>query len=244
MNDFFLALRFLTVLPWGGSRPPDTGELVRSLNYYSLVGLLLGGALALVSLASSAHGLGLSGDVLVVAVQCFLTGGLHLDGLADTADGVFSSRSREKKLEIMRDSRIGTMGAVALWVVLMLKTALLGDLGAHKVLVLWWMPALGRGAMVLAAVCFSYARPGGGLGSFTQEAGAAALLVNGGVIVASGTLLLGVKVLAVTAVVLVAAYLLAAALARSLGGLTGDTFGAVCELSETFTLLLAAGLGW
>lgn len=245
MSDFFVALRFLTVIPLGeAASPPSHQEMARSLNHYSLVGLLLGGVIALVSMGTSYLGLGLSGDVVIVAALCLLTGGLHLDGLADTADGVLNCRTREEKLKIMRDSRIGAMGAIALWIVLMLKVTLLGEFALpEKLFLVWFMPAMGRCAMVWSAVRFPYARASGGLGSFSQGAGRASLSVNAGVIVVSGVLLLGISCLAIIVVVMALAHLLSMVLSRMLGGLTGDTYGAVCELCETLTLLMGVVIG-
>jgi|LFRM01.2.fsa_nt_gb adenosylcobinamide-GDP ribazoletransferase len=238
MSDFMVALKFLTVIPLGRENVFSTGRMARSLSYYSLVGLLLGGLLVLVSMGGSALDLGWSGDIIVIAFLAFITGGLHLDGLADTADGLFSSRPREKKLQIMRDSRIGAMGAIVLWVFLSLKVAFLGELsGLDKVKLLIFMPAVGRGLMVWSIVKFPYARESG-LGRPAQGGDWRSLAINASVLAASGFLFLGVYSLVIIVVVWVAVHLLSTFLSRELGGLTGDTYGAVCEFSETLTLFL------
>jgi len=239
MGNFLTAVRFLTVIPLTkAAQPPTDGELVGSLNYYSLVGLILGGLLALISLGADLLGLGLSGSVIIISVLIILTGGMHLDGLADTADGIFNCRSREEKLKIMRDSRIGAMGAIALWVVLMLKVSLLGELLLpDKLFLVWFMPAVGRGAMVWSVVKFPYARDSGGLGSFSKGAGAAAIHLNIATLVISGVLMLGIYSLLIIVGVFALAHIVSLLLSRVLGGLTGDTYGAICEISETLTLL-------
>ena len=156
----------------------------------------------------SALDLGWSGDIIVIAFLAFITGGLHLDGLADTADGLFSSRPREKKLQIMRDSRIGAMGAIVLWVFLSLKVAFLGELsGLDKVKLLIFMPAVGRGLMVWSIVKFPYARESG-LGRPAQGGDWRSLAVNASVLAASGFLFLGVYSLVIIVVVWVAVHLL------------------------------------
>ena len=239
MSSFLAAMSFLTIIPAGKGNRFSQEAMAHSLAYYSLVGLFLGSVLALVSKGINIVGLGWSGDVLLVAILVLLTGGLHLDGLADTADGVLSSRPREQKLQIMHDSRIGAMGAIALWTGLTLKVALLGELVyPDKALLLFFMPAVGRGAMVWSAVKFPYARGREGLGTFTQEAGLGVLLANAAVLLCSGLLMFGVSSLAVIAVVWAAAHLLSRFLVGLLGGMTGDTYGAVCELSETMALLV------
>lgn len=239
MGNFLLALRFLTVFPFGRTlTQPTDQDLAGALNYYSLVGLILGGLLALISSGAAFLGLGLSGNVIVIAVLSLLTGGLHLDGLADTADGIFNCRSREEKLEIMRDSRIGAMGAISLWIILMLKVSLLGEFSLpEKLFFVWFMPAIGRGAMVWSVVKFPYARASGGLGSFAQGAGKAALYLNAATLVVSGGLMLGMYSIPIIVGVFVVSWIVSVLLSRVLGGLTGDTYGAICEIAETLTLL-------
>lgn len=238
MSDFMVAFRFLTIIPLGKEKVVAPDRVKGSLNYYSVVGLVLGCALGSVSIGTSALRLGWSENVIIVAFLALLTGGLHLDGLADTADAIFSSKPREEKLRIMRDSRIGTMGAIALWVNLSLKAAFLGELsGLNKVSFLIFMPAVGRGLMVWSIVKFPYAR-NSGLGSLFQGGSIWTLTANTAVLAGAGLLLLGICSLVIIAVVWAAVHLLSILLTRLLGGLTGDTYGAVCEFSETLTLFL------
>jgi adenosylcobinamide-GDP ribazoletransferase len=239
ISNLIIALRFLTVIPLRGTKEYGAEGMAGSLNYYAFVGLVLGSTLAFCAWGIGKFGLGLSGDVLIVALLALLTGGLHLDGLADTADGVFNCRTREQKLEIMRDSRIGAMGAVALILVLMLKVALTGELAAgEKLKYLFLMPALGRGAMVWSTVYFPYARKAGGMGSFTLGAGPRVLIPNIIILLLAGLMLLGVTWVAILLAVFGFVHVLGLLLSRQLGGLTGDTYGAICELAETFTLFL------
>ena len=238
MSDFLIALRFLTRIPSGENTSSLAwGSMAGSLTYYSLVGAVLGGIIALVSSGTDALRLGWSGDVLVVVALILLTGGLHLDGLADTADGVFSCLPRDRKLEIMRDSRIGTMGAAALWIVLILKVALLGDFnGWDKTRILFFMPVAGRGAMVWAVIRFPYARKEG-MGSFFQGAAKRQLAVNGVFVIIAAFVLFGLHGLILVGILTGAVQIMSYCLARSLGGLTGDTYGALCETTEMLTLL-------
>lgn len=241
MADFLRAWRFLTIVPLGNEKDTEAEKMTASLNFYSVVGALLGGILVLVCLGVNALHLGWAGNVALVSFLILLTGGLHLDGLADTADGLFCGRPREDKLEIMRDSRVGTMGVLAVWMILSLKAALLGEFsGFAKLRMLLFMPAMGRGAIVLSVVNFPYARKEGGKGSFLSGAGKSHLLVNGVFLGGLAFLLFGFRGLLLAGLMAGIAQLVAFGIAHMLGGLTGDTYGGVCEITETLTLFLGA----
>lgn len=114
MNSFLAALRFLTILPIPGRRGHAPDDLRRSLWSFPLVGLLLGGMTGGIFWAVGPYLPPPIAAVLAVLVLLSWSGGLHLDGVADCGDAFFSSRSRERMLEIMRDSRIGAMGVIGL----------------------------------------------------------------------------------------------------------------------------------
>lgn len=241
MRKFLLALSFLTVIPAYGDRLASDREMAGSLAYYPLVGFLMGGLLAAMAYSLQRLSLGIGGTALLLVAWIILTVGLHLDGLMDTADGLFSGRERERKLEIMRDSRVGAMGAIALAALLILKISFLSVLSYPQILsVLIISPAFGRGMMVLGIYFFPYARSGPGLGkSFADQASlyhifmAVATLLLGTyfLLKSSGIILLGI---AMVPMVLIIFWM-----ARQLGGLTGDTYGAICEISETIFLIAA-----
>lgn len=234
-----IALSFLTRLPVGHLEVDDyLAALGRSAWSFPLAGLLVG----LVGLgAHTATGL-LFGPALqavaVVAAGLWVTGMLHLDGLMDTADAMGSHRSRERMLEIMKDSRVGAMGAAAGALSLLLRAALVLEVApAMQPAALLTAPALGRMAMVLAAGLWPPARAEGGLGrSFAAHVGRAQM---------AGALLLGLTVafavwftpagprgLAAFGGALLVALLLGRTMAARLGGLTGDTYGAINEVVE------------
>jgi adenosylcobinamide-GDP ribazoletransferase len=228
------ALRFLTLIPVPGPFELREAALARAVALFPLVGALVGGLLALVGWACGL----LWGDavraVALTVAWAALTGGLHLDGLSDTFDGVMSWRPRERKLEIMRDSRVGVMGVLALVAVLGLKAALLAGEGWLVGVLL--APALGRWAIGLGLRCFPAARPDG-LGASTQRLGRAADLTLATLSALALALALG-ELRGLLALLLVALATLALARwwTRALGGLTGDTYGALCELGEVVAL--------
>jgi adenosylcobinamide-GDP ribazoletransferase len=241
MRSFLLALSFLTVLPISVKGRASGEEMSRSLGVYPLVGLTLGALLVPVAWWGVHLQLGPAGDVLTILVLVFLTGGLHLDGLMDTSDAVFSRRSREQMLEIMKDSGVGAMGVLAAFSVLSLKISLLSlfpwPLKAWYLLV---MPALGRWSFVYCIVRYPYARSSPGLGSsYDRSTSRVSLALATVLLLAMGLLCTGCWGLFPLAGGVIWVLLAAGYLSRVLGGLTGDTYGAVGETVEVVYLMLA-----
>lgn len=247
LDDLGEAVRFLTILGWPGAHTSDPARIARSLAAFPLVGLLIGvSAVAAGVGAEWLFGVPLHA-IATVGATAIITGALHLDGLADSADALFSWRPREQKLEILRDSRIGTMGALALLLVLAVKVGALLSLGPA-----WWQSALlapvwGRWAAACGLFGFPSARPDG-LGASVRAhvaagrfaAATAIALAVGGFACSPWGALVGVPVA-------LAVWWAAAAMTRSLGGLTGDSYGALGETAEVVTLLGLAALhhhGW
>lgn len=246
MRPFFAALKFLTVLPvparWAGGEE----ALARSAACFPLVGLLIGAAAAGAALALHELLPAAPAAVLVVLLLAGASGGLHLDGLSDAADGFLSARPRERVLEIMRDARAGPMGAAAVAGVLLLKSAALASLGEKEAfwLAALLMPLAGRCALTLAMAVLPYARPEGGLGSvFWRRSRAPAALVGLAVLAGGAGLAARWAGLAAALGALAVALALALWSRRRIGGATGDTLGATCELAEAAVpLVLAAWL--
>lgn len=240
VRSFLLAFSFLTIVPLYGNRVAGEREMANSLYSYPLVGFIIGALLALLAWLSNFLSLGWGGDALIIITWIIITGGLHLDGLMDSADGLFSGRDRERKLEIMKDSRVGAMGGIALAAVLLLKFAVLSSLPyQYKMWALLIAPAAGRCFMVYAVLLFPYARSGPGLGKcFGNNVGKAKILgttlilIIGAFIAAKIT---GMVFILITAIPMIMAALW---INRSLGGHTGDTYGAICETTETLFLVV------
>jgi adenosylcobinamide-GDP ribazoletransferase len=174
--------------------------------------------------------------VLLVVAWAIITAGLHLDGLSDTFDAVLSWRSRERKLEIMKDSRIGAMGALALIAVLALKVALLAATGDGWLRAIWLAPILGRWADVYAIFWFPAARAGGLGRAYQSQVGRGGLVFGTLITLALALALAGTRGLIALALVWIVAHVLARWWTRDLGGLTGDTYGALCEIAEVVAL--------
>jgi adenosylcobinamide-GDP ribazoletransferase len=234
------ALRFLTILPMPGLPPTPEGGIGRAIACFPLAGAVVGALLVGVGLATGAlWDAGVRSVALVVAWGV-ISAGLHLDGLSDTFDAVVSWRSRERKLEIMRDSHIGVMGALALIAVLALKVAWLGAAGASWPAAILLAPVLGRWAASYGLFWFPPARVGGLGQSFQTQVGRAGFGFSTASAIVLAALIGGARGLAALLLVWAVAYLLARWWTRDLGGLTGDTYGALCEIAEVVALAVVS----
>lgn len=234
----------MTRLPVPGKHDYDAEEMGRSFKYFPIVGMVIGvilwGAyLALANFIDNRYALAL----LVVLLEVVLTGGLHLDGLADTFDGIFSYRSKHRMLEIMRDSRLGANGALALIIGFLLKIFLLVEVGFPVLLI---MPVIARLNSVVNAGVAKYARPTGMGKALVANTNATGVVVA---TVLTAGFTLGVApvlegsiagwLLTIPVAMILGAYF-AKLMERKIGGITGDTMGAVVELTEVVVLFTAA----
>ena len=240
MKDFLRALSFLTILPAGRFQAPGEKDLARSMAFFPAVGLVLG---VLLSFGYYLLSLVLPGPIvlwLTIGLLAFLTRGLHLDGFADTADGIASGGPREKILEVMRDSRIGAFGVMGLIFLIGAKYLALNqipDAAIYSSFIL--MTVMGRNGMVLICYRSSYARSGEGLAKpFTENLTARELLISSASALGIGLLLrgfVGILVFLGTGLFSLGYRLF---FSKRLNGVTGDVLGAANELSELLCLLL------
>ncbi|HAK44505.1 MAG TPA: adenosylcobinamide-GDP ribazoletransferase [Spirochaeta sp.] len=242
MKRFLNAFRFMTIIPVPGSKHADLSEAGRSAAYFPLVGLVIG----LLMWAAARLGLMLwsvpVAAVIVTALWFILTAGMHVDGLADLADGLGGGWDVESRLRIMKDSAIGTYGAVAVGILMLMKTVFIFELAGSAAAPLLYaalivIPAAGRCAQVLSIRIFPPAKKEGfGItfknGVRNRDA-AAAVIITLAVSTAFWGLS-GVLILAAAIVFMLAA---GAWISNRLGGLNGDSYGAICELSELFLLI-------
>ena len=242
MKPFIAALRFLTILPLPAAGDGEEAHLGKSLPFFPVVGLLIGLAAAGLDTALIDVFPPMVAAALLVIALIAVSGGLHLDGLADTADGFFSSRPKERILEIMRDSRTGPMGAAALVCVISLKIAAIASIGTQaRWAAIFMIPLAGRCALVVLLALLPYARREGGLATiFHENRSKFHAIWAVGILALAGWLTAGPTGLLMAAAA-VAGMLAFAALTRAkIGGLTGDTLGAACEIVELLPALVAA----
>lgn len=242
LSGFITALRFLTIVPLGRGREMDGRGMAAAMAWFPAAGALLGAALVLMDSLLADRLPGPVVSVLLVAALALVTGGLHLDGLADTLDGMFGGRGdRERTLAIMKDSRIGAMGVIGLVLVLLFKYEALENLrGPLRASWLFLMPVLARFSQVVMSYRAEYARRVGSLARpFVEFLGFGQLAFAAVFTLAVALWAAGAKgavaLLAVVLLTLAARYYFH----RRLGGITGDTIGAVSELNEALVLLAA-----
>ncbi len=248
MRSFITALQFLTRLHICDLPDLTAEDFGRSTRYFPLVGLVLGILQCLIAwLLIAFMGWTPFTTAVLLLVPLALTGGLHADGFMDTMDGLLSCRDRARMLEIMKDSRVGSYGVLALISLLLLEWGMLQTMQPMTAwLAVFTMPIIGRMAMVLAVGCFPYARPEGMGKIFAEMAGrdtiAFAFFCTLLVLVPCGPMAL----LALSAG-LCFAMLWCHHAAVKLGGLTGDVYGATELMTEgvaLFVLMLVSHAGW
>ncbi|MDD2442956.1 MAG: adenosylcobinamide-GDP ribazoletransferase [Desulfotomaculaceae bacterium] len=237
MKSLLFALHHLTRLPLP-SLKFDEISCGRSTAFFPFAGFILGGILALFAIAIRWVFPAPAQASLLVVGMVVLTGGIHLDGFMDSVDGLFSGRPRERKLEIMRDSRTGAFGVIGVTCLLLLKySVFLGISGQNLIKTLLVVPALSRWGMSIAVVAFPYARPEG-LGKiyalYTGNKELAWATVFAAVI---AVVILGVPGIFLMFLAGAVTCLVGKAITKELGGLTGDTYGFINELLEVLLLL-------
>lgn len=241
--DLLRAIGLLTVLPvrprWDEHTAPG-----RAMAFYPLIGALIGGILAGLAFLAMQSRLPATAPLLpaalLLAAWAGITGGLHLDGWADCCDALFVPVSRERRLEILHDPRLGSFGGIGLAVLLLVKLASIQGIMTSPagLPVLIVVPAAARWALVIAARVFPLARPDGMAAHFRQGLGAreVAIATVTAVVIAALAGWRGIIPLVVAPLAMLVMARLAVA---RLGGLTGDVYGAIVELAETAALVAA-----
>ncbi|TYQ16416.1 UNVERIFIED_CONTAM: cobalamin-5'-phosphate synthase [Acetivibrio alkalicellulosi] len=239
LKRLVLMVQFLTTIPINININCKEEDYGKGLVFAPVVGLLIGSMLmGLFYIVNTFFSFQIS-VVFMLITYIVLSGGLHLDGLADTFDGIFSNRPKERILDIMRDSRIGTNGVLAIVCIMLLNFALLNSLERFFILrALLLFPVAGRMASLVGAGTSKYAREGEGLGkSFIDFCGIKEVLA--GFIITMGIfyIALGTKGLILTFPTIMFPYFFIRVFTRKIGGATGDILGAICELNQTVFII-------
>lgn len=243
MRLLVIAFQFLTIIPLPFQVRCEERDLGRSMLLFPVVGLMLGGMLVVADLFLCSFLPRPVVDLLLIALLSVVTGALHLDGFADVCDGLAARGNRERFLAIMKDSRVGAVGAVGLLFVILLKyQALLAIDQNLKLQSLLLFPAVARFGQVLMATGARSARDDG-LGSvFIAGAGRCQLLVALGIILPSAFFCLAWKGVVLVAIAFVVTFFVRHYFQKRLGGITGDIIGFSSELNEIACLLLILAL--
>ena len=243
-REFVAAIEFLSVIPVPGSArlfrtSAGNSHFIMGSGYFSLVGFLLGLLTCVVPWIFGVLLPPLALAALVVVALVVLTGGLHLDGLMDTCDGVFGRTNLDRKLEIMRDSRVGSFGVLGAVCVLLLKFALFASISVPLlILALLIIPAAARWGVILAVRIFPSARATGMGATFRQTVTIPRLLLAGFIALLVALIFGHLMGLFIWSGATIAAIVIGAWMTQLLGGLTGDVYGATVEVTEVIALLL------
>ncbi|MDR4496339.1 MAG: adenosylcobinamide-GDP ribazoletransferase [Candidatus Scalindua sp.] len=268
MKHFIWTLRFLTIVPIVSRQQVSPPRISNVAFWFPIVGLIIGIALTCLYLPALQLFSHLIADALVLTAYIIMTGGYHLDGLADTFDGLFGGNNREKRLKIMRDSRIGTYGVLCLVVTIGLKYLCIASIGSKDMVrmpfffdtdtmsglsptvlyacekgkILFLMCAVGRWSQILSASVSTYARDDEGTGRIiVDNLNLKHLLISSCVPLILIFFFCGMKGIFVLFIVMVTSLIFTSFVKGKIGGMTGDTLGAVNEISElTFLLSVLA----
>jgi adenosylcobinamide-GDP ribazoletransferase len=250
---FILMMQFMTSIPINIAVKAEKEDFGKALTAASFVGSVIG-----VFLAAGYYVFSLLfppniAAVFTLAIYILLTGGIHIDGLGDTADGLFSNRQKEKILEIMKDSRVGTNAVLAVLLVVLLDISLISALGSGTVFVLLLMPVAGRVGSLVASGASKYAGISDGPGRWCVECCGKKEIIKGLInyvfiflvyTVCFNICRFSQGIIDIPAVITAgiippfSAFFMARILGKRLGGVTGDILGAVCELNQVIFLLV------
>ncbi|RJQ76850.1 MAG: adenosylcobinamide-GDP ribazoletransferase [Desulfobacteraceae bacterium] len=231
---------FLTILPGGRTMLFDAR---RTVSFFPVCGLLIGTLLVMVDVAAASFWQRPAAAVIDVVALAVISGALHLDGLADTADGLYGRRTLQRALEIMKDSRIGSIGTVAVACCLAVKWAGISGLHADRLVWLLLVPAFARGAVLFGIRTLPYGRPEGGTGHvFFQQP--LRMLDFWGLAVLSGLAFLctGWQALWIVGGFAFLAFSVLLYYRRKINCITGDMLGALIEIEEAGLFLLLSAL--
>lgn len=240
MKRLILMIQFLTRLPIKVNLDVDEKDFKKGSKYFSLVGLILG--LLYYALGNILNILTTNYMIISLVILIFsviITGGIHLDGLADTFDGLYSYRDKDRILEIMKDSRVGTNGVLVLIFDILIKFILICSIiqvTDMKFLIL--MPVFGRLSIALAARFSRYARNNGMGAFFIGSTSNLDIFINFAILIFA--VFISATYLQELLILLFIPFIYISHCKKYIDGMTGDTLGALCEITEIIYLLIVA----
>jgi adenosylcobinamide-GDP ribazoletransferase len=239
LKMFLMQIQFLTRIPVPVKIKFDDKKFAKSMVLSPVIGLLIGIILGGVYYIAQMTGKQLFAAVAVITAEIIITGGLHLDGLADTFDGIFSNRPKNEILKIMKDSRIGTNGTIALILIILLKAALLVSINNSRlILYLFAMPAVSRMNILWTAGTSDYAGKDGMGKSAVEHSGVAEIIIATAIGCIIGAFCFRWAAIVAVPAAIIFALIFCAYVKRKIGGITGDIIGAVIELTEIVVLFV------
>ena len=235
IKQLIILIQFMTRIPVFVNVEYDEEKLGKSIKYFPLVGAIIGIFLYGINiLAGKITENRQIAAIIIIIAEIFITGLIHIDGLADTADGLFSYAEKEKILEIMKDSRVGTNGAVALILYFMTKVILLSEIRPEYIIL---YPVISRLSTSINAGIGEYARKNGMSNGIIGKNGKKEAVISIIITMILSFIILKAKGLIILIFAILFILLLMKGVKRKIGGITGDTMGASLELTSILVLL-------
>lgn len=241
ISPLLASIQFLTIIRIFNRREAIVKELGQTTGYFPLVGLLIG---CIISVLYHWLNLVFSPEIsaaLLLAFWIILTGALHLDGLVDTCDGLFGGKSPEHRLKIMRDEQIGAFGFIGGFLLLLLKYLGISALISWQTLMI--APVIGRWIITFVLGIFPYAREKGLGREMKDKMSFWQIAIAGMVTIVISCWVAGIEGLVMMVVLTIFSWGAGRYIVGLIGGLTGDSYGALCEMSETVVLIMLPVLG-
>lgn len=235
IKQLIILIQFMTRIPVFVNVEYDEEKLGKSIKYFPLVGAIIGIFLYGINILAGKITVNRQiAAMIIIIAEIFITGLIHIDGLADTADGLFSYAEKEKILEIMKDSRVGTNGAVALILYFMTKVILLSEIRPEYIIL---YPVISRLSTSINAGLGEYARKSGMSNGIIAKNGKKEAGISIIITMILSFIILKVKGLIILIFAILFILLLMKGVKRKIGGITGDTMGASLELTSILVLL-------
>lgn len=236
-KGFLILISFFTRIPVGNKIEYDEDSYVKSLCLYSLMGAVIGLFLAIVYLIFNNIYIPLIKGLILTIGYIIITGGIHLDGTADTSDGIYSGRTGERIFEIMSDSHIGTFGVLSLIIVVFSQIILFSYANIYTV---FMMPVVGRLSVIITSWNKKYAKNTKGMGTLFIESIDKNVVIINILIVLLFIILIPYKLVYLTSIfaTLMVSYFVSCKIEDKIGGMTGDTCGFILEISQIIFMAL------
>lgn len=240
IKGLILGIQFLTRIPINLSVEFNEENIKKSCFFFPFIGLLLG----FISSIPYRLLIGVNKDIasiFTILTMILLTGGLHLDGLADTVDGFFSNKKKENILNIMSDSTIGAFGVISLILIILFKIVIIGSFEVGLPMAIIFSMGNARLVVLLQIAFKKVARPGG-LGDIIHSSNPDKYIISGSIIYIVLAAFIDIKYLIPILISFVFGELISLYTYKKIGGFTGDVYGALIEILESISLLVFWGL--
>ncbi|MDW5300277.1 MAG: adenosylcobinamide-GDP ribazoletransferase [Sedimentibacter sp.] len=236
-SGFLIFISFFTRIPIGRKIEYNEEKFKKALSIYTLMGAVIGLLLSLIYLIfNSIHIVFIRGLILVIG-YIVITGGIHLDGAADTADGLFSGRTGEKIFDIMSDSHIGAFGVLCLVIIVLSQFVVFSF---SDIFTCFMMPVVGRASLIVGAWNKKYAKHTKGMGTAFIESIDTRVLIINLMILTVFSIMSPRRLIIITSAfaTLMASYFISGLIEDKIGGMTGDTCGFITEISQIIFMIL------